>query len=508
MNPLQKPKNAKHYAKLLKCKEWRMNNLYWVKDEDGKSVKFRFRPQQKRLFDELHNRNIILKARQIGFTTFIQLYILDECLFTPDTNAGIIAHNRTDAEAFFSEKIKYAYDHLAKHLRDKITADSKRANQLSFSNDSMIRVGTSLRSSTLQYLHVSEHGKLCAKYPEKAEEVKTGALNTVHANQTIFIESTAEGRGGDFFEMCQRSMNQDDLTTLDYKFFFFPWYGDPKNFLDVKSIFPIEFEDRFRGYEEGGIHLTEGQKSWYYRKSLEQGDKMQQEHPTTPEEAFEASVDGSYFGKQMAGIRMKKQITHVPIVPGIPIHTFWDLGKDTTAIWFFQNVGFDYRFVDYFQSSGEDMDYYIGILKSRMDGNKPYNYGTMYLPHDGDRKGMGRNSPIDILEENGYAWSLVPRTKAKVSLSIERARQVLPLCWFDRDRCDEGITCLDNYRKQWDEKLADWKREPVHDKASHGADAFMTFGDGWYLDDEMAGNEEVAQTVHISQEGRNATTGY
>ena len=76
------------------------------------------------------------------------------------------------------------------------------------SNNSSIRVGTSLRSGTLQYLHISEYGKLCAQFPEKAREVRTGALNTVQAGQVVFIESTAEGQEGHFFDLCEARESQ------------------------------------------------------------------------------------------------------------------------------------------------------------------------------------------------------------------------------------------------------------------------------------------------------------
>ena len=151
---------------------------------------------------------------------------------------------------------------------------------------------------------------------------------------------------------------------------------------------------------------------------------MKREYPSTSKEAFEAAIQGAYFAKQMLQVRAKRQICHVPIEPSIPIHTFWDLGKDTTSIWFFQNVGFDYRFIDYFENSGEDMAYYLTVLKERNDGGRPYLYGEMYLPHDGNRKGMARNSPADQLFNNGYSVRIVDRTPEK-ALSIERARQVL-----------------------------------------------------------------------------------
>ena len=77
---------------------------------------------------------------------------------------------------------------------------------------------------------------------------------------------------------------------------------------------------------------------------------MKQEFPSNIDEAFSASIDGSYFSSQMKQIRLKGQICNVPIEPTVPIETFWDLGRnDKTSIWFFQKVGFDYRFIDFFE---------------------------------------------------------------------------------------------------------------------------------------------------------------
>ncbi|WP_380784003.1 hypothetical protein [Sphingomonas sp. R86520] len=154
--------------------------------------------------------DIILKARQRGFTTVIQLDMLDDCLFLADLSAGVIAHNLVDAKAFFRDKIKYAYDHLPATFRKIRAADNDSAESLRFNNGSSIRVGTSLRSGTLQRLHVSEFGKLCAKYPERAAEVVSGAFNTVAAGQVITIESTAEGRAGEYHDMVKTARQLQD----------------------------------------------------------------------------------------------------------------------------------------------------------------------------------------------------------------------------------------------------------------------------------------------------------
>jgi len=183
---------------LLADQQWRLNNLYYIIDKEGRRVRFRLNWAQEELFDNLWYCNIILKARQLGMSTFILLYMLDNCLFIPDLRCGVIAHNLEDAEYLFRDKVKFAYDNLPEALRKWRSLDTpgKTATkkELMLNNNSSIRVGTSMRSGTLNFLHISEFGKICRKYPEKAREIVAGSLNTVQAGQHIFIESTAEGR--------------------------------------------------------------------------------------------------------------------------------------------------------------------------------------------------------------------------------------------------------------------------------------------------------------------------
>ena len=142
--------------------------------------------------------------------------------------AGVIAHNREDAEDFFRKKIKYAYDNLPDWLKAEIPATSDSAKMLEFGNGSSIRVGTSLRSGTYQYLHVSEFGKLCAKRPDHAEEIIAGSINTVHEGGFIFIESTAEGAHGRYHDMYRDAEERSNHHKLDFKSFFYPWWRDPR----------------------------------------------------------------------------------------------------------------------------------------------------------------------------------------------------------------------------------------------------------------------------------------
>src|SRR3989304_3651768 len=126
----------------------RLNTIYKVVNKRGKLVDFVMRPEQYDFFCNMHNRNLILKSRQIGFTTLIQIFMLDEALFTPNISCGVIAHNREDAEKFFDKKIKLAYENIPADFRRKYvpSAEQDASNQLKFNNGSYISVGTSMRS--------------------------------------------------------------------------------------------------------------------------------------------------------------------------------------------------------------------------------------------------------------------------------------------------------------------------------------------------------------------------
>ncbi len=215
----------------LKDKNWRLNHLYFIKNAEGKKIPFQMNWAQRELYEDPHPFKIVLKARQLGITTWCCIDHLDDVLWSKNLQAGIILQTRDDAANAFKDKLKFAFDQLDPRIRAifKIVSDS--SSELSFAHGSNIRVGTSLRSSTLQRLHISEFGKICSKYPEKALEVITGALNTVHAGQKIIIESTAEGKEGHFHDMWQKAwakkLSNEPLSVLEFKPFFFPWHREP-----------------------------------------------------------------------------------------------------------------------------------------------------------------------------------------------------------------------------------------------------------------------------------------
>jgi len=462
----------------LKSRTWRLSHLYWIVNEQGQKVLFKPNAVQVALLRGLWFLSIILKSRQHGVTTFFCILFLDACLFNSNVRAGIIAHNREDAESFFRDKVKFAYDNLPVDLRAIRPARSDSARELSFSNNSAIRVGTSMRSATLQYLHISEFGKICAKFPERAIEIITGSLNTVHVGQHITIESTAEGNHGHFYDFCQiakKLMAQGvKLTPMDFKFFFFAWWQDPKNRLPIYDVvLPSAMVTYFESLEaKHGIKLDGPQKAWYSKKWVTQGDLMKREHPSTPEEAFEAAIEGAYFATQFQKVYREGRIRSVPYDSDYPVDTWWDLGVgDDTSIWFKQTIAKQIRFIDYYANSGEGLDHYAGILEDR-----GYNYGTHVAPHDIEVRELGargaKTRKQTAYDEYGLKFVTAPRLPKDDQIAA--ARGTLAVSWFDEEKTPEGVKGLENYRKEWDPTRATWRNTPYDNWAAHPADAFET----------------------------------
>jgi len=462
---------------------WRLNNLYWITNENGKCVRFQMNWAQERLFDEMHLSNVILKARQLGMTTFIQLFMLDQCVFHSDVRAGTIAHTLTDAQAIFRDKVKFPYDNLPEELRNRRSLVRDSATELALSNNSVIRVSTSHRSGTLNYLHISEYGKLCARYPEKAREVRTGALNTLQAGQIMFIESTAEGQEGHFFELCQSAQAQQRmgtrLTPLDFRFFFFPWWEAPKYRLDHDGVVISDELARYFATlnETNGVELDPEQKAWYAKKAATQLGDIKREYPSTPKEAFEASLDGAYYGPWMEAAEAQGRIGKFPADPAHPVYTAWDIGRgDHTSIWFWQRLPKRPRLVGFFQDCGEGLPYYATELRKLYD-ERGWKRSTStgnavdFVPHDVRVTEWGSDR---TRVEQMIAASLRPEIPTEMGLEdgINAVRALLPICEFDEEGCSEGIKVLKAYRKEWCEDMGRWRDRPRHDWASDGADAF------------------------------------
>ena len=475
---------------------WRLSNLYLIiikgDDDEDEGLVIQFKPNraQRRLLARLWHRNVILKARQLGFTTLVAILWLDTALFSKGPiRCGIIAQDKEAAEVIFRDKVKFAYDHLPESLRECMPLSTENKSELVFAhNGSSIRVATSMRSGTIHRLHISEFGKICAKFPDKAREVVTGSIPAVPKSGILIIESTAEGQDGEFYKITQRALDAQrsgkELTVKDYRMHFFAWWEAPEYVLDPAGI---EFSDAellyFTKVEQTiGRKLSLEQRAWYVTTVANDfsGDapKMWQEYPSYPEEAFQVSNEGCYYATQLSKAREQGRVlTRVPVEP-VPVNTFWDLGKgDMLTQWFHQQVGLEDRFIRYYENSGEDLSHYVTLMLTH-----GYVFGTHFLPHDAEHKRLGldpdnNDSILEMLQKllPGHRFEVIPRI-TNLQAGIQQTRDAFSSAVFDETHAGKGIIRLANYRKKWNKVLGCWSTEANHDDNSHGADSFRQWG--------------------------------
>jgi hypothetical protein len=487
---------AERVRALLSDKLWRLNNLYTITDKGGKVVRFKLNHVQQAIFNSSHPYKVILKSRQHGVSTYAAIDCLDTALIQSNVTAAIIAQTEKIAQGIF-RKIKFAYERLPQWLKDQKPIVNETLSDLRLGNGSHIYVSITPRGGTNQWLHISEYGYISAHTPDRAREIKSGALNTVHMGHKIMIESTAEGTGGEFHEVCNTAMRLKEygasLTGLDPEFFFFPWYVDEKNVLE--PIGELEESPELKDYLDnlpcpGG--LTPSQRFWYAKKLATQGESMYSEFPSTPQEAFASSASGAYYREQFKYLRANDRLTTVPWDPQYPVYTAWDLGgTDYTSIWYFQDKPKGLCFIRYYENFNAGWDVYVKEITRH-----PYTYAKHLLPHDGDQKRPVENGIVTakiIIERLGLQNVFVVRVaKSRSWEIINKCQPALLTAYFDQENCALGIERLESYRRKWDTRISNWSDEHLHNESSHAADAFRTAVIG--LED---GNLKVTKPYHV-----------
>lgn len=457
---------------LLTSPKYRLNNLYNIIDVNGNNIKFKLNHVQENVLDNIHNRNLILKARQLGMSTFAVLYLIDQAIWNPNTSAGIVSYSLEHAQHIFKRIIGHAIDNLPKWLNVPIITRSAR--EINFENGSVLRVDTTLRGGSYQLVLVSEFGKTCARNPLKAEEIVTGTLQAVPPTGRIIIESTGEGSDGFFAEMVMEASRRgnDNLTPIDYKLFFYPWYLDAKYQIIEESLrYDITLIDYFKSLEEQGVLLTKNQKNWYCIQQKFLREKIQQEYPSTIKEAFLSSSDAYYFAQDIEKAYNSHRCLYTALYDSLlPVYVAMDIGvNDLTVIIFFQIAHGEIRIIDYYEDKNKDSGFYSKFLLQ----DKRYLYKTIFLPHDSTRRS---NVIIEnswerdfrrLFAGTGTTIQVLPRMDK--ALLISYARQKIDRCVFAMERVKPLVDQLQKYRKKWNEQLGRYVDEDIH---SDHADAF------------------------------------
>ena len=515
---------------------WRLCNLYTIRNKQGRLIPFVPNLEQERYYFARHTCNHIGKARQLGFSTFHKILALDAMLFpsgdsvlppSPDgISVGHIDFTMEDAKKKL-RIVRDAYEHLddpklhpntwqigsviKRTIRMKASAE-----QIHFSNGSALWIGTSLRGSTPQILDISELGKIAYYYAPKAEEIRSGALNTIAPGNIVNIESTHEGgEAGLHYDLLYACMEADpeSLTVVDFKFHFFPWYDCPDYHLEAPNA---KIRPEILAYfERLSIQLdrqfTHGQMLWYDRTQAKQRYAMKKEYPTTPGEMFEAINQYAIYGTEMADLTA----AHPPRVcdfgpdRSLPLFTAWDIGmSDYTAIWLIQPCGRFFLALDWFEASGYSTHVYAEKMREW-----EAKYGKVIarhlLPHDADaiRPGEGK-SYVTYLREAGLSNIVVVPRVPDVWLGIGYVRDILPHFYFQEtntntpreiegQKLPSGLACLKGYHRETSPANKTLREMPAHDQFSHSCDAFRTFAEAWKRGMVEASDSQQNQPVKV-----------
>lgn len=182
--------------------------------------------------------------------------------------------------------------------------------------------------------------------------------------------------------------------------------------------------------------------------------------------SFDAAVEYAVFGEQVFKAREEGRVTSVVHDSRLPVTTFWDIGRDGTAVWFLQTVRNEVRVIDFFDSYNSDISADLAILKK-----KPYLYEMMWFPHDGDHKNYSTGkTPKEIATDLGFNVDIVPRLDKQSQITA--ARMFFSRCWFDEEKTRRGFDALSSWHFGYDTKLRINSALPIHDWASHSGEAF------------------------------------
>lgn len=452
--------------KIIECKKviqsfeyFLREYVFWEDKERNCAIKLKLWPEQDKIVPIFLNERLIisLKARQLGITWMVASYVLWKSI-TKQLHLSVVISATEDLSKEFLERVYFISDRLPAWLKPPVktrtvqTFEFQHANGLTSTIKSLPNTEAGAQSKTPNILVMDE--ACLSRLSRSIFNASYPGIEQAKGQVIIVSNSIKQGDGWawmrDQYVGAMRGVNK-------FKRIFLSWRAHPGR--------PETFRQ-----DMISAGMTEREVSEHF--------------PETEEEAItDRNIRGVYYAKQMADAHKTGRICSVPYDPSHEVYTFWDLGiDDAMAIWFMQQVGREYRFIDYYENVGMGLVHYAKILKE-----KPYVYGDHYFPHDIEKREYGGDSDVAIsrreIAENLGILPIITVKKARDSQAIlnaiEATRNIIPQCVFDERMCAKGISGLESYRSEWDEDRQVLGNKPLHTWASNPADAFRTFSQGY-----------------------------
>jgi hypothetical protein len=475
---------------------WRLTSgeIYKIKTADGRGIiPFTPRPEQVELLRELVEamtairaqaqgweqkaQKVKLKARRLGFSTCIGVFIADCLGFRKSFTATLIDQTGDDSTKKMNGIVKVALTALRESwplrlLKDndsELSVDLDIAEETDGKGVSTFYAGTKARGGSNDFLWCSELGVIQFEDPPRAEEIITGAFPSARHGLKVVETTWKGGKGGKLWDIIKPSL---DGIANDWDVSFTPWYVDPRNVNptaahDVESMaYFAKIEPRL---QREGIILTDEQQRWWAAERRTLGIFMKRENPTFLDECWTAPIEGAVYAAAIERARAEGRITRVPRDGSSLVNTSWDLGAPkNTVCWYWQVVGREMRVIDV------DLDYEgtmlerIGMMKA-----KGYPFGKHFMPHDVLQTSRSGVTLMAEISPHLPGIVAVPKSHSEW-VRINHLLQMFPGLAFDSKACERGLEVVGSYHTR---KSGDKAGELVHDWSSHASDALGTMAE-------------------------------
>ena len=399
-------------------------------------IPYQPRPLQQAIHDELQRWSVVVCHRRFGKTVFAINHLLRDCLTSSKERPRYAYLAPT-----YKQAKTIAWDYLQHYSRPIPGIQINQSElRIDYPNGGRIQLFGCDTPDALRGIYLD--GCILDEYAQMPSSLFGEVLRPALSDRqgwALFI-GTPKGKNA-FYDLYEHASNDERWFTIVHK-----------------------------ASETGIVAEEELQDA----RGIMTDEEYEQEY----ECSWTAAIRGAVYGKEMASCLKDDRIGFIPIEPSIPVHTFWDLGiADSMSIWFVQAVGKEIRFVNYYEHTGEGMAHYINYLEQfKRDHN--ITFGDHFAPHDIEVRELSTGkSRRDTALKMGIAFRVVPQHK--VADGIEATRRLFNRFWFDEKRCKHGIECISQYRYDYDEKKGIFKDNPLHDWASHCADALRQLAMGW-----------------------------
>jgi hypothetical protein len=414
----------------------------------------------RQVFEDFHDRqerwSVIVAHRRCGKTVLCINDLIYRALME-DKEDGRYAY----VAPYMSQAKTIAFDYLLKYSRPVMTKSNQAELWVELMNGARIRLFGADNPDTLRGLYLD--GVVLDEYADMKPSIFGAVIRPLLADRKGWATFIGTPKGHNAFWEVYNNATQDKS-----------WY--------VKVL---------RASQTGLLEQSELDDA---AKTMTQDQYLQEF-----ECDFESAILGAYFGKEMRALTDGGRIREIEYDPLFPVHTAWDLGySDDTAIWFFQVVHGEIRCLDYHSSNGQPVAFYAGVIQSR-EKERGYVYGTHWLPHDARAKTLSSNrSVIEQLGDKIPLKSIKIAPNLKLQDGIQASRLALTRTWFDH-KCTDGIECLRQYQREYDEDKKVFRDKPRHDWTSHGADAFRYLALTWKDEAKIVTADEPIRGVFVGQ---------